>query len=125
MTGNIDDRRSAPSREIESKLKDLDSDVRNITHEMRQQDNALADIRTSTQVLNSQMTSVLHNIEKLVTRVEYESLTRQLADMAKALEKLVTRHEFNPVRLLVFGMAGTLLAGIIGAVLSSVLRHQT
>lgn len=50
-------------------------------------------------------------------------LKSTVATMEKLLEQLVTRPEFAPVKLLAYGMAGSLLAGVVGAILSGILRQ--
>ena len=42
--------------------------------------------------------------------------------MLAKLETLVSKLEFTPVKLLVYGMTGIILAGVIGALLTLVLR---
>jgi hypothetical protein len=42
--------------------------------------------------------------------------------MEKLLEKLITRPEFTPVKLLAYGMAGSILAGVIAALLALVIK---
>ena len=42
--------------------------------------------------------------------------------MLAKLETLVSKLEFTPVKLLVYGMTGIILAGVIGALLTVVLR---
>ncbi len=43
--------------------------------------------------------------------------------LKKEVEKLVTRMEFAPIKLLVYGLAGTLLSGVIVGMLALVIRH--
>lgn len=46
---------------------------------------------------------------------QLEALTAAYQHMAKALDTLVTRSEFDPVKLLVYGISGCILAGAVGA----------
>jgi len=51
-------------------------------------------------------------------------LQSQMRDLRDQVGDLVTRLEFVPVKLLVYGLSGTLLSGVIAALLAQVLRHS-
>ena len=42
--------------------------------------------------------------------------------MLAKIETLVSKLEFTPVKLLVYGMTGIILAAVIGALLTSIIR---
>ncbi len=50
-------------------------------------------------------------------------LQSQMASLLEREKTWVTRIEFTPVKLLVFGLAGTLLCGVVTALLALVIRH--
>lgn len=49
-------------------------------------------------------------------------LKKAIDTVEKTLEDLVTRTEFTPVKLLAYGLAGSLLAGIVAALLATVIK---
>lgn len=49
-------------------------------------------------------------------------LKKAVETVENTLESLVTRPEFTPVKLLAYGMAGSLLAGIVAALLATVIK---
>ncbi len=50
-------------------------------------------------------------------------MSERMESMRIDIEKLVTRHEFNPVKLLAFGMAGGILLSVLTAIVSLVVRR--
>jgi hypothetical protein len=70
----------------------------------------LNDLRVKTEVLRTRLTSVEEDID------------RRLKVIDDGVAKLVTRPEFTPVKLLTYGLAGSLLAGIVAAILSLVIH---
>ena len=50
-------------------------------------------------------------------------LQSQMRDLRDQVGDLVTRLEFVPIKLLVYGLSGTLLSGVVAALLAQVLRH--
>lgn len=53
------------------------------------------------------------NVGKIETKIE------SLESMVKTL---VTRTEFTPIKLIVYGLVGSIMAGVLGAILSQVIR---
>jgi len=66
----------------------------------------------------SQWSSLFRDMSRVENKVE--SLQQTVSTMKQNIEELVTRHEFAPVKLIVYGLAGSVFAGFIGAVLSKV-----
>lgn len=61
------------------------------------------------------------SIAILSTDISY--IKRDVGEIKTKLEKdYVTRDEFNPVKWLIFGLAGILLTGVIGAMLTLIIR---
>ena len=54
--------------------------------------------------------------------VKVITIELEQAHMLTKLETLVSKLEFTPVKLLVYGMTGIILSGVIGALLTLVLR---
>lgn len=54
-------------------------------------------------------------------KVEMSVLKSELRDMKEAIKSLITRPEFTPVKMLAYGMAGTILSSALVALLSKVL----
>ncbi|WP_288078518.1 hypothetical protein [Pseudomonas sp.] len=48
-------------------------------------------------------------------------LQEQVATLQTAVKDLVTRVEFTPVKLIAYGLAGTILSSVLMAILSKVL----
>lgn len=48
-------------------------------------------------------------------------LQEQVATLQAAVKDLVTRVEFTPVKLIAYGLAGTILSSVLMAILSKVL----
>jgi hemoglobin-like flavoprotein len=48
------------------------------------------------------------------------ALAERIEHMQETIDKLVTRHEFDPVKMLVYGLVGSVLAGAVGALLSKI-----
>ena len=69
-----------------------------------------------------QMDEIKANSKKAHERLQrLDVFEEQMRSLSRNVEKLVTRHEFDPVKLLVYGIAGSALCGIVGALLSTVL----
>lgn len=49
-------------------------------------------------------------------------LSERVSNLAADVEKLVTRHEFGPVKLLVYSLVGSILTGVIAAMLALVIK---
>ena len=54
--------------------------------------------------------------------VKVMTIELEQAHMLTKLETLVSKLEFTPVKLLVYGMTGIILAGVIGALLTLIIR---
>lgn len=54
-------------------------------------------------------------------RSQIKILTAQVDALQLIITTLVTRPEFTPVKLIVYGLVGSLLAGVVGALLSKIL----
>lgn len=52
---------------------------------------------------------------------DVQVLKSQIDAVKEQFDKFVTRHEFTPVKLLVYGLTGSTLAGVVGAIMSKVL----
>lgn len=50
-------------------------------------------------------------------------LRSQVLTLKEEIEKLITRVEFAPVKLLTYGLAATLLSGVVAAILAQVIKH--
>lgn len=48
-------------------------------------------------------------------------LAAEMRTIKVNVEKLVTRHEFNPVKLIVYGLCACILTGVVAALLSRIL----
>ena len=55
------------------------------------------------------------------TRVDIALIKQKLVDIEKTLGTLVTKIEFTPVKILVYGLCGSVLTGVIGAIMTKVL----
>lgn len=64
----------------------------------------------------------IHLIEKQV-RLEGKvvALERDLVDLKSKFLEYVTKHEFTPVKLVVFGLVGTILTSALALILTRVL----
>lgn len=62
--------------------------------------------------------------EVIATDIGY--IKRDLAEIKNKMENnYVTRDEFTPVRNIVYGMAGLILIGFVGAIISLVIKSHT
>lgn len=61
--------------------------------------------------------ATLSNIEKDVVKTE-----TVLTNLNKSVQELVTRGEFTPVKLIVFGLAGTILSSAVASLMAGVLK---
>lgn len=52
---------------------------------------------------------------------EVALLRQALNTLEETITRLVSRAEFAPVKLIAYGLAGSILAGVVGAILSKVL----
>lgn len=59
----------------------------------------------------------VHEVEKTLAVQE-----KRIDFLEDVIRTLISRTEFQPVKLLTYAMAGTILAGVLGAVLTSVLH---
>ena len=74
----------------------------------------------STETRLSALENKLHQIELSLSR-QLEALTAAYQGMAKALDQLVGRAEFLPVKYIVYGVTGSVVAGAVGAIVSRML----
>ena len=49
-------------------------------------------------------------------------LKREVGDLRAMLSVLITRPEFTPVKLLTYGLSGSVLAGVVAALLAQVIH---
>ncbi len=66
-----------------------------------------------------------HKLEVTLTRLDEKMahVEESICDILKALQRgYVTTAEFDPVRRIVYGLVGTILLGVVGAVLALVLK---
>lgn len=63
-----------------------------------------------------------HEKEELyASKGKIQALELQFEALKSIVATLVTRPEFTPVKLIVYGMVGSILAGVVGAILSKIL----
>lgn len=82
--------------------------------------------------LNAKVDSLVQNMgyihDGLKKDINYlkksqQTLSQEMRDMKRLLDdRYVTQKEFSPVRNLVFGLVGTILMGVIGALMALVLK---
>jgi hypothetical protein len=65
----------------------------------------------------------IDEIEKAVqeTALEVHGIKIKLERLEKLVESFVTRPEFDPIKMLVYGMAGSILMTVLGAILARVI----
>ena len=89
---------------------------------LRQQ---VADLGRASDTINLQeqrmrnMETRLNQLE-VVTAKELQALVSNYQNVSMNIEKLVTRFEFDPIRLLTYGLAGGFLLVVVGFILSRV-----
>ncbi len=57
-------------------------------------------------------------------QVDAAVLTEKVEAIRLSIEKLVTRLEFAPIKLIVYGLVGSILAGVIAGLLATILRGK-
>ena len=55
--------------------------------------------------------------------IDVALLKQRVMHLAELVENFVTKWEFMPVKMIAYGMAGALLAGVVAALLATVIRH--
>lgn len=55
-------------------------------------------------------------------RVNVGKIETKIESMEIMIMTLVTRTEFTPIKLIVYGLVGSIMAGVLGAILSQVIR---
>jgi hypothetical protein len=51
-----------------------------------------------------------------------EMMKRELDTVNSTLKTLVTRIEFTPIKIIVYGLVGSIMTGVLGAILANVIR---
>lgn len=63
----------------------------------------------------------LRDVHELQT--ESAVIKTKVEQIEAALKELISRPEFTPVKLITYTMAGSILAGVLGALLAQVIRR--
>lgn len=85
----------------------MDEETRKVIHELR---TALHEMILSNQKVNLEQEKVM-----ALMQADLKSLNEK---MSERMSMMVTRSEFVPVKAVVYGLTGTILSGVAGAVLT-------
>ena len=95
------------------------SDKLLISTDNRNRRNSDSDERMLSQILGFER-SIHDQIAAIATKVIL--IESEQKYMLSKIDTLVSKLEFTPVKLLVYGMTGIILAGVIGALLTLIIR---
>lgn len=77
------------------------------------------ELKLTVAMLEAQLAQHTREFNELKTSVALAS--GNVSDLRMSIDKLVTRFEFAPIKLLVYGLVGTVLTSVFAALLSKVL----
>ena len=77
------------------------------------------DLKTTIAILDSQLAQHTREFHDLKASVTVAS--SNVIELRKSVETLVTRFEFAPIKLLVYGLVGTVLTSVLAALLAKVM----
>jgi uncharacterized coiled-coil DUF342 family protein len=82
----------------------------------------LADVRSDIKVIQVQMEHLEEMVEETGKKDDISVLKSKMEALEKVVQTFVTRPEFDPVKMIAYGMAGSVLLTVLGAILAKVIQ---
>jgi hypothetical protein len=88
---------------------------------MTEKDNALREAVSEVRVDVAAIKTKVEHLEEVVRdNSKISTIETKLEHLEKLVETFVTRPEFDPVKMITYGMAGSILLTVLGAILAKV-----